>query len=486
MPDLRSSNLRRAKNTVPGLINQGPVSNGFTGFDKGMSALLRVKRVNTLGQSKQQRNGRLPAALSQASTSLAAQAPAPGSGQPKAMLEGAGMYVHLPFCKSQCHYCDFPIKVATRNPSRWEHHLDTYFNALFSELNALIGCSPPLEDSLCTVNFGGGTPSLVPPERIEELLHSLDASLGIRSDAEIGIEADPGTFDLHTLEQYRHLGITRISLGVQCFDDTMLRAIGRSHSLADVHRAIDAVHASGLEWNLDLMSSLPHLTEENWEHILATALDAAPHHLSLYELQVEEGTAFSRWYTPGEPPLPSHEESERMYKYASHRLQRSGYKHYEISNYCKPGKECAHNLRYWCNGDWLALGMGAVSSISGARLTRPSTFEEYVEWATSLCRGDSRLHQQLPSEEDVLLDEVMLKLRLADGLDLKRFAERFSEDMARRVERALLPFEREHKARLRRNESGVAVEAALTAPDGFIVSNDAISDCFIELTDFSS
>lgn len=334
---------------------------------------------------------------------------------------------------------------------------------------------------LSTVFFGGGTPSLVPVDALHRVLQALDETLGIRSDAEISIEADPGTFTLATLSEYEQLGINRVSLGVQSFDEEMLRAIGRSHSLSDVHAAIEALHGTQLNWSLDLMASLPHLNEQKWHETLSLALDAQPQHISVYDLEVEEGTAFAHWYSPGQPPLPSVDTCEHMYIDASYRLQREGgFKHYEISNFALPGNECIHNLNYWNNNDWLALGMGAASSIASARLIRPRGFHEYIVWANSLREFDERLIAPKPSEEEVLLDDIMLKLRLSDGINLSQFGQRYGTEAAKRVEKAMQRFVHENKTRLYTSENERF--AALNAPEGFIVSNDVISECFAELT----
>lgn len=176
------------------------------------------------------------------------------------------------------------------------------------------------------------------------------------------MEADPGTFDAERLRQYASAGVTRLSIGVQSFQDELLTACGRSHDVADVRRALDAVAAAGCaDWSLDLISGLPGLTPALWRQSLEAAADARPSHVSVYDLQVELGTPFAKRYSPGEAPLPSGDEAADMYREASAVLSGAGYGHYEVSNHALPGRECRHNLVYWRAEPYYAFGLGAAS-----------------------------------------------------------------------------------------------------------------------------
>lgn len=205
-------------------------------------------------------------------------------------------YVHLPFCRKRCHYCDFPIvALGSTTNSNSDPRISNYTSLLLREIHA----TEPNSDSdpiLKTIFFGGGTPSLVPPHLISDILDSLRSKFGISSDAEISIEMDPGTFDASKLDELLGLGINRVSLGVQAFQEELLRVCGRSHGLREVEDAIGIVKdADGLaNWSLDLISSLPNQSLEMWEESLTCAVAAQPNHISVYDLQIEQGTKFGQ------------------------------------------------------------------------------------------------------------------------------------------------------------------------------------------------
>lgn len=391
------------------------------------------------------------------------------------------LYVHVPFCKKRCHYCDFPIRTLPKGGRR-EELVRAYVSAVLAELRA--SCEfPEFSGPLETLFFGGGTPSLLPLDALETLLAEIDARVGISPGAEISIEADPGTFDSSRLASLSAMGVTRVSVGVQAFQEELLATLGRAHSLKEAEEALAAVSTSGLTWSADLMSGVPHLTPQKWRESLSRLMGFEPHHVSVYDLQVEQGTAFARWFTPGVHPLPSHDEAAEMYRDASEVLRSSGYRHYEVSNFAKPGNECRHNLAYWKNLDWLALGNGAASSVGGAKLNRPSQFNSYLEWALNLEPGDSRLlPEDAPSETDRALDEVMLRLRLEEGIDLDSFSRRFGERQAEAVACALEGFPHGLASVEREGRTGAPLRARLIQPDGFLCSNDAIAECFAALT----
>lgn len=232
--------------------------------------------------------------------------------------------MHLPFCKRKCLYCDFPVIAlgkaageATPSPA-----IAAYVDALVAEIAATPAQDPA---PLLSVYFGGGTPSLTPPALVERLLHALDHAYGLAPGAEISFEADPGTFDAARLRAYLSLGINRLSVGVQAFQDDLLQRCGRSHGVAEVHAAVEAVHAAGVPaWSLDLMSGLPGLERVAWAASLEAAIAAAPTHVSVYDLQVEPGTPFARTYRPGSEALPGDDAAAAMFCQASDRLHRAG------------------------------------------------------------------------------------------------------------------------------------------------------------------
>ena len=215
---------------------------------------------------------------------------AASSRQSQPVSEGtqppASAYVHLPFCKRRCFYCDFPVSVVGSRPEQpgVQQGMQDYINLICQEIEATVKVpGPPLQ----TVFFGGGTPTLIPPTLLQQILTVLAAKYGIAKDAEISMESDPGTFDANRLLEYISLGVNRFSMGVQCFQQNLLDLCGRSHSLNDVYQAIDDIHQAGVQnWSLDLISGLPQLTSKDWQQSLRSAVDANPAHISVYDLQV--------------------------------------------------------------------------------------------------------------------------------------------------------------------------------------------------------
>ncbi len=294
----------------------------------------------------------------------------------------AAAYVHLPFCNKKCFYCDFPVVAlgeTTPDDAR-DAHFEGYVGLLLDEIAAQPRARP--EVPLRSVFFGGGTPSLIPPALLARVVDALDAKFGIAPDAEVSMEADPGTFDRQKLSAFARLGVNRFSVGVQSFDETLLAACGRSHNLADVYRAIEDMHHVGpASWSLDLMFGLPHQTPEVWESTLAEAIAADPPHVSCYDLQIEAGTPFDRWYEVGRAPLPAEDAGASLFRLASSLLTGAGYYHYEISNYAREGHECRHNYAYWHNRPFYGFGLGATSHIAGHRVQRPKRMAKYRQWS---------------------------------------------------------------------------------------------------------
>jgi oxygen-independent coproporphyrinogen-3 oxidase len=472
-------------------------------------------------------------------------------------------YVHLPFCKKKCFYCDFPVIAVGMRPDEFkiQDTMTDYIDAICRE----IASTKRLNDSgpLKTIFFGGGTPALTSPALLEHILTHLDRSFGISSDAEISIETDPGAFTASQLRSYQLLGVNRVSVGVQTFNDDLLKLCGRAHDVSDVYRAIEAVYATDIKsWSLDLMSGLPGLTESTWEHSLYAALDAAPTHLSVYDLQIEEHTPFARQYRPGVAPLPTEESAAAMYGQASRILRNAGFEHYEVSNYATTGHRCAHNMVYWEGLPYYAFGMGAASYLENRRFSRPRKLNAYLKWlkeemeekvaqggtipgassafstadshgsSNSRTGGRDKIEKGMPivpgldipreSIEDRLTDTIMLRLRLADGLDLRKISTDFVDgDEIRDVivsslleheQRGHVVFIREGEeakeekgqenegigVRLRGDDKksmnrlgkekkpGEIIKIKLTDPEGFVQSNDVISDVFVALDEIKN
>ena len=395
------------------------------------------------------------------------------SGDPSAR----SAYVHLPFCKRKCFYCDFPVvalgKAASAEspPPAYENYVNLLSREVRSYASQAEGA--PLE----TVFFGGGTPSLIPPPQLERILTCLDSVFGLAPNAEISMECDPGTFDQRKLQEFADLGVNRVSLGVQSFDSKLLEACGRSHTLAEVYKAIEDVHGvTGLRsWSLDLMHGLPHQTPEVWEATLEETLRAMPPHVSCYDLQVEENTPFDRWYQVGNKPLPDEDEGALLFAMASDRLGGSGYDHYEICSFAKGSEHrCVHNLGYWRNDAFYGFGLGATSKVHGRRLARPRKMKAYEDWVERGAEEGEGSHGEIQGqekEEEDLLDSIMLSLRLSSGLDLLSL----DAEIASKVVAAVKDHAKE----------GLVVlddkSLRLKDPEGYLLSNTIISDIFAAL-----
>lgn len=347
-------------------------------------------------------------------------------------------YIHIPFCRRRCYYCDFPISVVgDRLHGDESRAIADYVEQLCRE----IAITPPLGRTLETIFFGGGTPSLLSTRQLNRLLEALDHQFGIQQTAEISIEMDPGTFDLPQLQGYRAAGVNRVSLGVQAFQAQLLAACGRTHTPQDIDAAVELIHQVDLtNFSLDLISGLPHQTIEFWQASLQAAIALQPTHLSVYDLIVEPQTAFWRWYQPGKAPLPTEAMTADMYHIAQQTLTTAGYQHYEISNYARPGYHCRHNRVYWENRPFYGFGMGAASYLQAQRFTRPRNRREYFQWLqTAITTGE--LYANAPDTPcDRLLDTLMLGLRLAEGLSLEQLAQSFGEPTVRTILEILLPY----------------------------------------------
>jgi len=389
------------------------------------------------------------------------------------LISPTAAYIHIPFCRRRCYYCDFPISViGDRNRGETSGAIAQYVTILCQEILA----TPSLGASLSTIFFGGGTPSLLSVEQLERIIHTLNGQFGIEATAEISMEIDPGTFDLPHLKGYQATGINRFSLGVQAFQDEVLAAAGRTHRPADIQQAIDLIHQAGIpNFSLDLISGLPHLTLEQWQNSLQAAIALSPTHLSIYDLTVEPKTAFSRWYQPGAAPLPSEETTTDMYRTAHHTLTAAGYMHYEISNYAKPGYACRHNRVYWENRPYYGFGMGAASYTQEQRFTRPRTRHDYAQWVqTFVAQGGAIAEPPTPLREQ-LLDTLMLGLRLAEGVSLGALADQFGDLAVHQILSCMQPYLQQ--GWVVRSESRLW----LSQPEGFLFSNVVLTTLFEKL-----
>ncbi|MFY7803876.1 MAG: radical SAM family heme chaperone HemW [Limnoraphis robusta] len=393
-------------------------------------------------------------------------------------------YLHIPFCRRRCFYCDFAVSVVgDRRRGENSTWIQQYVEVLCEEITQTPVTDQPLE----TIFFGGGTPSLLSVSQLGQILETLDQRLGIDSQAEISMEMDPDTFDQDHLQGFVNLGVNRVSLGVQAFQDELLKACGRSHTVADVWTAIELIHRVGVSnYSIDLISGLPDQTIELWQQSLEQVLKINPPHVSHYDLIVEPKTVFGRYYSPGESPLPSDETTATMYRLAQETLTQAGYQHYEISNYALSGMMCRHNLVYWHCLPYYGFGMGAASYLQGYRLTRPRQTQLYYQWVRS--ENQSSNAEWINTACDLLLERLMLGLRLAEGVSLGCLSEEFGQQTVQQILQCLHPYQQQGWVEI------VAVDSndqsrdlqgylRLTDPNGFLFSNTILASLFSYFSD---
>lgn len=339
---------------------------------------------------------------------------------------GIGLYLHIPFCRSKCAYCDFASFPDAE--AMWRPVLE----AMKAEIVRAAGLE------VATVFFGGGTPTIWPAEMLLELLETARAHFTIASDAEITVEANPGTVDLAKLQALRRGGINRLSLGAQAMQDPLLLALGRVHRWDDVLRAVLDARTAGFDnINLDMMYGLPGQRPADFRDALEAALALAPEHLSLYSLIIEEGTPFHARYAANPQLLPSEEDIWTMGDDALWMTEEAGIPRYEISNYARPGYECRHNLGYWLRRDYLGIGCAAHSLLKNHRWGNAHTIEGYL--------AGEREEEILVSDAEARFERLMLGLRLVDGIEWGEQAlyDQFSERLKRLRERGLVEWDEE-------------------------------------------
>jgi oxygen-independent coproporphyrinogen-3 oxidase len=338
-------------------------------------------------------------------------------------MDDLGVYLHVPFCERLCPYCDFPV-VATRSLGRGEE--ERYVAALRSELDARR--ADFADRSLATIYLGGGTPSLLTPQSVRELLDAVRGSFP-GEPAEVTLEINPSTLERERLPAFRAAGVDRVSVGIQSFDDTTLRRLGRAHRASEGERTLVACRAAGFaRLSLDLIAAAPGQDLAAFERELAAAIAVAPDHISVYELTLEPGTAFARAAERGRLAVADEDTAARMLERAEEQLEAAGYRRYEISSYARPGREAVHNQRYWQRRPVLGLGMGAVSNDPpsagrphGARRTNPRALDAYL----AVVAGDRRPDVEELDPRAARGEAMFLALRTAAGLDADRFAVEF-------------------------------------------------------------
>ncbi|MCA1854706.1 radical SAM family heme chaperone HemW [Massilia oculi] len=362
---------------------------------------------------------------------VAAPGPGPASGAPRspattalqylqpgalnlAVLPPLALYIHFPWCVRKCPYCDFNSHEA-RGELPEQDYLDAVRLDLEQSLPMIWG------RKIHTVFIGGGTPSLMSAAGLERLLSDVRTLLPLALDAEITMEANPGTFEAERFRSYRDSGVNRLSIGIQSFNGAHLKALGRIHDEAEALRAVEIARSTFENFNLDLMFALPSQTLAEARRDLETALAFAPPHLSMYHLTMEPNTVFAKY----PPALPDDDLSADMQDMILEATASAGYEHYEVSAYAQPGKRARHNLNYWQFGDYLGIGAGAHSKISFPhRVLRQARYKQPASFIEAAKRGNPVQEEHEIARGDMGFEFMLNALRLTEGFDPNLFGER--------------------------------------------------------------
>jgi oxygen-independent coproporphyrinogen-3 oxidase len=340
-----------------------------------------------------------------------------------------GLYVHIPFCSSICNYCNF-------NRGLFDAALkERYVAALVQEIRG----TPFAGRAADTIFFGGGTPSLLDPAEAGAVIAAARGAFDVAADAEITLETNPETVDAARLEGFRAAGVNRISFGVQSFDDSELKRLGRIHSADRARAAIRNARAAGVDnVSLDLMMWLPGQSVERWLANVDALIQADPDHASLYLLELYPNAPLKEEMARAGWSLAPDEDAADMYVEAMERLERHGYRQYEISNVAKLGRASRHNLKYWTDGEWVGFGCGAHSTVAGTRWKSVSGTEEYVRRVGEGTSVVSERHELTTDER--LGDALFTGLRLSEGIDIVETGARYATDVWDRYGTALQPY----------------------------------------------
>jgi len=324
------------------------------------------------------------------------------------------LYIHVPWCIRKCPYCDFNSHEAAGGEIPEEEYLAALTKDLEMALPDIWG------RHVHAVFLGGGTPSLLSAQAMDELLSMVRARIPLWADAEITIEANPGASEVSRFRAYAQSGVNRISLGIQSLEDEQLKALGRIHDSQQARAAIEAAVGSFSRVNLDLMYGLPGQTPEQWQHTLRQARDYGTEHLSLYQLTIEPQTVFAKY----PPSLPDDDVMDELENIISEEVIQKGWQRYEVSAYAKSGAQCRHNLNYWTFGDYLGIGPGAHSKLSFPdRIVRQARTRNPEQWMQKLSKGDGShiSEQRVVSEAEIPFEFMLNALRLKEGVAVDVF-----------------------------------------------------------------
>ena len=330
-------------------------------------------------------------------------------------MKEIGIYIHIPFCKKKCHYCDF---VSYDNKyEKVEKYIDTVIEDIDEETKSFTK-----EHLVTTVYLGGGTPSFIESKYIKEILEKVRKSFNISGDAEITLEVNPGTVNEEKLKTYQMLGINRLSIGLQTTNDEILKTIGRIHNYSEFLSTYNLARKIGFEnINVDLIFALPNQNIENVKKDLENIIELNPEHISTYSLILEEGTKLEEMIKENEEKyvLPDDDTERKMYWLIKNTLEKNGYKHYEISNFAKQGKESRHNINCWMQKEYLAFGSASHGFLDGVRYSNKKILSEYI-----FNFKNKDIEERLTREETAK-EFMMLGLRMIDGVSISEFERKF-------------------------------------------------------------
>lgn len=373
-------------------------------------------------------------------------------------MEQTGLYIHVPFCVRKCQYCDFLSFCAG------EEEREQYVKSLCNEISRATEHFPK-NRQIDTIFIGGGTPSLLSIQQMEQIMGVVQRTFVIDPHAEISMECNPGTTTQERLLAYRQMGLNRLSFGVQSLQSRELSLLGRIHTRQEAIASYEMARRAGFEnINIDLMSGIPEQTLESYEATLREVCQMAPEHISAYSLIVEEGTPFYELYSE-EPPV-SEDIDRRMYERTKELLSTYGYDRYEISNYAKKGYESKHNVKYWSGVDYIGVGLGASSKIANIRYKNESDMKTYT---SKIQRGFPVYEiEEVLSREDEIAEFFILGLRKTQGVSLQEFANKFASNVEEIYGKSLvelkeLGFIEQEKEMLRLTEQGIDVSNQVLA-----------------------
>lgn len=397
-------------------------------------------------------------------------------------LDHISLYIHIPFCETKCPYCDF------NTYSHIEPLMDIYINALIKEINLWGNILEKI--TIKTIFFGGGTPSYLPGKYISDVMRQINESFEMDSQSEITLEANPGDFTEAKLGNYLENGINRLSIGVQSFDNNLLKLLGRRHTAEDALKSYKMAQSIGFDnISIDLMYGLPNQSLDQWISTINQSTEILPPHISMYCLTLEPGTPFESWVRVGKITEPDPDLAADMYETADSMMGEFGYRHYEISNWALNGRESVHNLAYWYSQPYLGVGPGAHSYFGGYRFSNLKNPREYISKISGIKNNLTNynhktlkeLLQNIPTVETselidkstAMVETLMMGLRIDKGISISEFSSKFKQtplEAYRSILEPLIDF----------GLLKIANENLRLTPKGRILSNEVFSRLFVD------